>query len=347
MQSESNQINRIIVRGANWIGDAVMTLPALERLRSSFPRSHIALLASPGVAGLFDSAPFIDEIIEYRRKEDGPRAFLQTMTLMRARAFDLAALFQNAFEAALLARLGRARLRIGFAIQGRNLLLTHGLRRNPGNGARHQVYDYLDIVAECERVCLGGNLLSSNTNPLPTLTAGPAQRRTAESLLRSFGGDSNSGPLIALNAGATNSRAKRWPEDRFAALADQLIGSLDARIVFIGAPSEREGAERIILQMKRRGAVNLAGETGLDGLVGALDACDMLISNDTGPRTYRGRPWTPGADDLRSNQRIRDRAAWSTRGIDSRRGRRMRAMYAARLPDRSSLYDTNRAVRGF
>ena len=282
MQPDSNQINRIIVR-ANWIGDAVMTAPALGRLRSSFSRSHIALLATPGVAGLFEDSPFIDEVIEYRRKEDGTRAFLETMKLMRARAFDLAALFQNAFEAALLAWLGGARLRVGFAAQGRSLLLTHGLRRGPERRNRHQIHDYLDIVAECERVCLGGNPPSQISDTLPSLIAGPARRRAAESLLRRFGGDSNSRPLVALNAGATNSRAKRWPEDRFAALADQLIAALDARIVFIGAASERDGAERIIQQMKRRGAINLAGETSLAELIGALDVCDLLISNDTGP----------------------------------------------------------------
>lgn len=276
-------IDRIIVRGANWIGDAVMTLPALERLRSSFPRSHIALLATPLTTGLFESSPFVDEVIEYRRREDGARAFLETVRLMRARRFDLAALFQNAFEAALLARLGGAPVRIGFAAQGRGPLLTHKLHRGPQHSDRHQIHDYLDIVAECERVCLGWNLESQVSNPLPSLTASPAQRQAAESLLRRAGVDSNSRPLVALNAGATNSRAKRWPEDRFAALADRLIESLDSRIVFIGAASEHDGAERIIRQMKRRGAINLAGETGMTELIGALDACDLLISNDTGP----------------------------------------------------------------
>src|SRR5262245_64550094 len=155
MCPESNQINRIIVRGANWIGDAVMTLPALERLRSSFPRSHIALLAEPLTRGLFEASPFVDEVIEYRRKEDGPRAFLEAVKMMRARRFDLAALFQNAFEAALLSALGGASLRVGFAAQGRGLLLTHRLHRAPRRGARHQVHDYLDIVAECEIVAEG------------------------------------------------------------------------------------------------------------------------------------------------------------------------------------------------
>jgi heptosyltransferase II len=276
MQPGLIQINRIIVRGANWIGDAVMTLPALERLRASFPGSHIALLATPLTTGLFESSPFVDEVIEYRRKEDGARAFIEAVRLMRARRFDLAALFQNAFEAALLARLGGARRRIGFVAQGRGPLLTNKLRRGPRHCGRHQVHDYLDIVAECERVGLGGGLESrisslkpQVSSPLPSLTASPAQRRAAEALLRSAGVDSDSRPLVALNAGATNSRAKRWPEDRFAALADRLIEAL--------------GAERIIRQMKRRGAINLAGETGLAELIGALDACDLLVSNDTGP----------------------------------------------------------------
>jgi len=283
-------INRIIVRGANWIGDAVMTLPALERLRSSFPRSHIALLATPLTTGLFESSSFVDEVIEYRRREDGSRAFVEAVRLMRARRFDLAALFQNAFEAALLARLGGAPVRIGFAAQWRGPLLTHNLRRGQRSGGRHQVHDYLDVVAECERACLGGNVESRTSNlepqipnPLPSLTASPAQRLAADALLRRAGADSNTGPLVALNAGATNSRAKRWPEDRFAALADRLMESLGSRVVFIGAASERDAAERIIRQMKRRGAVNLAGATDMAELIGALDACDLLISNDTGP----------------------------------------------------------------
>jgi len=283
MQPESNQIRRIIVRGANWIGDAVMTTPALERLRASFPQSHIALLATPLTTGLFESSPFVDEVIEYRRKEDGTRAFLQTMKLMRARAFDLAVLFQNAFEAALLAWMGGAALRIGFTEQGRGPLLTHKLHRGSRRRNRHQIHDYLDVVAECERVCLGGNFQSQISNPLPFLIVSPAQRQAAESLLRRFGVNSNSRPLVALNTGATNSRAKRWPEDRFAALADQLVEALAARIVFIGAASERDGAERIIQRMKQRDAISLAGETSMAELIGALDACDLLISNDTGP----------------------------------------------------------------
>src|SRR5262249_44738900 len=156
----------------------------------------------------------------YRRRENGARAFIETMRRMRARRFDLAALFQNAFEAALLAKLGGAKLRIGFAGQGRGGVLTHSLRRGPERRNRHQIHDYIDIVAECERVCLGGDFRSQISTPNPSLIASPAERRAAESLLPRSADASNPRPVIALNAGATNSRAKRWPEDRFAALAD-------------------------------------------------------------------------------------------------------------------------------
>jgi heptosyltransferase-2 len=272
-----------------------MTAPALERLRASFPQAHIALLAPPAAAGLFENSPFIDEVIAYRRKEDAPSAFLETVRLLRARRFDLAALFQNAFEAALLVWVGGVPLRVGFAEQGRGLLLTHRLRRGHGHRNRHQAHDYLEVVGECERVCLGALSRDSIVTPLPSLWANSAQRQAAKSLLRSFhnGRDGRNGrdgdmdsaprPLIALNAGATNSRAKCWPEDRFAALADQLADALGAQIVFIGAGAERDRAARIIQRMKREGALNLAGKTSMAELIGALDLCDLLVSNDTGP----------------------------------------------------------------
>jgi lipopolysaccharide heptosyltransferase II len=283
MRPNGNRIERVLVRGTNWIGDAVMTTPALERLRSSFPQSQITLLATPWTMGLFENSKFFDQIIEYHRREAGFKAFIAAVSEIRARRFDLALLFQNAFEAALLAWMGGARLRIGFAGQGRGLLLTHQLDRGPEHRNRHQVHDYLDLVAECERVCFGQEPRPVTEKPKPSLTASTTQRGAAHTLLQSLGIYPNSRPLIALNAGATNSQAKCWPEDRFAALADRLVGELNGQVVLIGAPSERDIAENIIRQMKSRGAVNLAGRTRMAELIGLLDACDLLVSNDTGP----------------------------------------------------------------
>lgn len=270
------------MRGTNWLGDAVMSAPALARLRASFPQAQIVLLAPPRAAEVFAGSSLIDEVIIYRRREKGVRAFLGAVRELRRRRFDLAVLFQNAFEAALLARAGGARVRVGFDTQGRGLLLTHRLKPGEHQRNRHQTHDYLDLVAECERVCLSG-LVPAQSN-VPGLTAQPAQLDAAARLLRTHGIRDDGRPLVVLNAGATNSRAKCWPEDRFAALADRLVKELGAQILFIGAGSERENAARIAAQMEAgTGAINLAGETTIAELIGLLARCDLLVTNDTGP----------------------------------------------------------------
>jgi heptosyltransferase-2 len=283
-------VERIFIRGTNWLGDAVMTTPALRRLRSSFPAAHIALLATPRTADLFTAAPFVDEVIVYRRREEGVRAFTQAVKLMRERRFDLALLFQNAFEAALLASLGGARMRVGYAMQGRGALLTHRLRHTPAHRNRHQTHDYLDIVIAAERAC--GLEFNPEKDITPSLIATESHRAAARLLFHRHGIPTEAicnpqsaicNPLIALNTGATNSRAKCWPADRFAALADQLIESLSAQIILIGAPSERANAESVIARMKHTGAINLAGETSLIELIGTLAYSALLVTSDTGP----------------------------------------------------------------
>jgi heptosyltransferase II len=283
MSATAVRIERILVRGANWIGDAVMSTPALQRLRASFPHAHITLLATPLTAGLFEESPYFNEIIEYNRRAEGARALIETSRTIHARNFDIAVLFQNAFEAALLAWLGRARMRIGFSEQGRGILLTGRLHRDRRRRDRHQVHDYMEIVAECERACFGREENPATGNPVPIMTASQMQLTAARALLQSSGIEPGGGPLIALNPGATNSRAKCWGEDQFASLADRLKVELHGRIVLIGAPSERDHAERVLRQINSPGVINLAGKTSIKQLVGLLDLCDLLVSNDTGP----------------------------------------------------------------
>ncbi|MFN0086898.1 MAG: lipopolysaccharide heptosyltransferase II [Blastocatellia bacterium] len=283
MKPETHKPERILVRGTNWIGDAVMSAPALRRLRASFPHSRISLLAPQRTAALFEGAPYLDEILVYRRSEDGVGVFFEFVRELRARRFDLAALFQNAFEAALLAWLGGARMRIGYAEQGRGRLLTHRLHRGPGHRNRHQVNDYLDITAECERAFGIEPPAMPDSARWPMLRASEAQTAAAGPLVRRLTAGPGAGPLIALNAGSTNSRAKCWPPERFAALADRLIEQSGARIVMIGAAAERESAQAVLDRMTRSGGVNLAGETTMAELFGLLAACDLLVSNDTGP----------------------------------------------------------------
>lgn len=275
----NSDVKKILVRGTNWLGDAVMTIPAMLRLRESFPQAHITLLAPPRAAEIFTGFPQVDEIVLYRRKEEGKKAFLQTMQRLRHERFDLAILFQNAFEAALLAFLGGAKLRIGFDTQGRGFLLSHKLNPPPRN--RHQTNDYLDLVIEAERACLGAS--AENIQRFPTMTAQTSQLISASSLLENYG-INGAHKLIILNAGATNSRAKCWSENYFAELADRMVSEFDAKIILIGAGSERENAKRVIAQMLHpTSAINLAGKSTIPELIGILAKADLVITNDTGP----------------------------------------------------------------
>ena len=290
----NSDIKKILVRGTNWLGDAVMTIPAMLRLRESFPNSRITLLAPPRAAEIFTGFPQVDEIILYRRKEEGEKAFLETTQRLRRERFDLAILFQNAFEAALLAFLGNVKLRIGFDTQGRGFLLTHKLNKPAAN--RHQTNDYLDLVIEAERTCIQNrahiNPVQTRVNPpnppdppsIPVMTAQASQLSSASNLLRQFGIQNGNNKLIVLNAGATNSRAKCWPENYFAELADRMVHELDAKIILIGAGAERENAERVIAQMKHpTSALNLAGKSTIPELIGILAKANLVITNDTGP----------------------------------------------------------------
>ncbi len=290
-----SNVKKILVRGTNWLGDAVMTIPAMLRLRESFPNARITLLAPPRAAEIFTGFPQVDEIVLYRRKEEGKKAFIETMQRLRREQFELAILFQNAFEAALLAFLGNAKLRIGFDTQGRGFLLTHKLKTPLPN--RHQTNDYLDLVIEAERVShekrvmsdeenqISENLLDPpNPRSIPVMTVQDSQLSSASILLRQFGINNGDNKLIVLNAGATNSRAKCWPENYFAELADRMVHELDAKIILIGAGAERENAERVISQMKRpASALNLAGKSTIPELIGILAKANLVITNDTGP----------------------------------------------------------------
>ena len=273
---------RILVRGTNWIGDAVMSTPALQRLRESFPSSQIVLMATPLTGELFATSPWVDQFLPYRRREEGWRAFGRMVAQLRAERFDLAILFQNALEAALLVWLAGIPRRIGYEAEGRGWLLTTCLRRGPRH--RHQIHDYLDLVTASVSAAGQRSAESIDRAPLPRLGVGEQARRDADSLLRARGVEPGTGPLIALNVGATNSRAKCWPADYYARLADWLASTYGAIIVLIGGPGERALAETVASRIDRRAhVVLLAGETSLAALLGVLESCTLVVSNDTGP----------------------------------------------------------------
>jgi len=139
---------KILVRSTNWIGDAVMTTPAVRTIRDNFPESEISMLVHPWVSDVFRFSPRVDRLMLYEKKgrHKGMKGLLQLAGELRQEQFDCAILLQNAFEAALLTRLAGIPVRGGYTTDGRSLLLTHGVQKINELNKKHEVNYYQRIM---------------------------------------------------------------------------------------------------------------------------------------------------------------------------------------------------------
>jgi heptosyltransferase-2 len=271
---EKARVQRILIRATNWVGDAIMTLPALEAVRENFPGRHITVLAKPWVAPLFENHPAVDRVLVFD-KGNGFRAgffeMLKMSRIIREERFDLAILFQNAFEAALLAFLGRVKLRVGYKTDGRSLLLTHGVSLNQKALRIHQVGYYGAILRAM-------GWLAEDRDP--ALHTGREVREQAVGILKSNGIDPQDF-IVGLSPGAVFGNAKRWPPDRFAEIGDRVVEKWGAKIVVFGSGGERAICDSVCGAM-RQDALNLCGETTLKAVMGVMVLCRFFVTNDSG-----------------------------------------------------------------
>lgn len=276
--TESNKIKRIIVRGTNWVGDAMMTLPALRELRRLFPEAHITLATRSWARGLFFGAEFTDELQIQDGRGIGP--FFQQLQAWRKGQFDLAVLLTNSFESALVAALAGIPARIGYASDGRARLLTHAIELPEWRSTRHEIFYYLRIVAELEWLFTRQQTF---LEVQPNASLEVSARRTDEAryfLKRQ--GVTEDRLVIALCPGSINSRAKRWPAESYAVLADRFVDTLGGQILLVGSQQELDVAQHVARRMHNKPLV-LTGKTDIAQLVGILGLCDLLVTNDTGP----------------------------------------------------------------
>lgn len=270
---------KILVRGTNWIGDAVMSIPALRELRRIFPDPRITLHTRSWADGLFRDASFIDDLVTYDRHKWSIKDVVDNSDFLKADGFDLAILFPNSFESALTTFLTRVPRRIGYNKDLRGLLLTDPVAVPEWKNRRHEVFYYLNLIAEVEKRVLGRETVMSAV-PDISLEVSDERRFAAQDKLGSLGID----PLkqtVALGVGSTNSRAKRWPAENFACVADMLLDEADVNVVLVGSNEERDVADRVF-ELSNFKPVNLAGRTDLAEAVATLAAVDLLISNDMG-----------------------------------------------------------------
>jgi len=269
----------IVVRGTNWIGDAVMSIPALRYLRRVFPDAHISLHTRSWAKGLFEDADFIDEVLPFDKEKNSLQTVRQEARIWRERKFDLAVLFTNSFQTALLSKLGKVKTSFGYRNEGRSFLLTNPVDKPDWKNERHEVYYYLNLVSEIEKHFFDEVSLGEDEIDI-SLPISPERKSNALEILENLGIDLSK-KAVALGVGSTNSRAKRWGAENYALLNDKIREELDANVVLIGSSNElditRQVADNSIFK-----PFILTGATSLDEAIGILSQVDLLVSNDMG-----------------------------------------------------------------
>jgi heptosyltransferase-2 len=266
---------RIVVLSPNWLGDAVMALPAIADLRRRFPAAHLAVAARGSVAPMFELAPGVDVVLTLTWKGrvlDRAGLHADASTLRDARC-DAAVLLPNSMASAWLVRHAGVPERWGYAADFRAPLLTRAVPKP--KGSRHQARYYQHLT----------EALGAPAGPLePVLTAHADDVAAARTLLTARGWDGVR-PLVALAPGAAYGHAKRWPPERYAALVSTLVTSHGATCVLVGAQVDA-GATRQVQELAapeaRARVIDVAGATTLRTLAGVLASAGACVSNDSG-----------------------------------------------------------------
>ena len=279
---------KILVRATNWVGDAVMSIPALRAIRGRWPNAEIVILARPWVADLYRGQGCADRILIYDN-QGKHKCFWGRERLalaLRREKFDVAVLFQNAFDAAWIAWRARVPERIGYARHGRSWLLTRAIPIPArGEAPAHEAYDYLELLRRA------GWLERLPRIEEISIAVPEEDRKKALERLLAAGVRKNT-VRIAFASGAAYGSAKCWEPERYAELADRLISAFDADVILFGAPQESGMAARIALAMRNH-ACNLVGATQIGELPALLSTCRLFIGNDSGAMHVAGAVGVP------------------------------------------------------
>jgi heptosyltransferase II len=307
------QPRRILVRGVNWLGDAVMTTPALLRLREKFPAAHITLLTPEKLKDLWLNHPAVNEIISFVPGE----SVFSIGKKLRAGKFDLALVLPSSPRSAIEVYFGGIPRRIGYSRPWRNFFLTQtvapragavkmhkrseseirqlvaddGSQRHNTNGhvlpnaatTAHQIHEYLHLAAA----------LGANPGPLPPQLFVAAEE--IETTKNKFGVDKISNPIFGLNPGAEYGPTKRWPIEKFIATAREIQQRTNCLWILFGGKSDLQLCERIEseTQNSKLKTQNFCGKTSLRELMSLLKLCRVLLTNDTGPMHVAAALGTP------------------------------------------------------
>jgi heptosyltransferase-2 len=258
----------LVVRTPNWLGDCLVSLPAMYKLRQLVPQgAGLFVVCRKSVASLWESVSWIDQVVVLKANH--------ASTADRRRIRDLGAgvavVLPNSFSSAFDMWHCGIPVRIGRAGNARNWLLTHtlpALHRPEGRAKHHQVANYLEIPAALG--WLGWDVVHE-----PLVVADAAAIR------ESLGMVADRGPWLVIAPGAAYGPAKQWPVESFAEIARWWVALRGGSVAVTGTPAEAALADQASANTRGRG-LNLAGKTDLRQLMAVLSGADKVVANDSG-----------------------------------------------------------------
>ena len=273
MKPDFNKVNRILVRGVNWVGDTILTYSTVQGLKKIFPDCHLTILVQSHLVDLWKTFPSVDEIIPFQKK-GGVKSIFEDLHIsrsLRRRRFDLALILPRSFQSAFLTFWAGIPIRIGYRDEGRSLFLTHGIPRTGEVLRSHRIHYYRRLIEFIKKV---------EDFPSPHIFLREEDRRWAEQRLKEWG-LLDGGLLIGVNPGATYGLAKCWYPDRFGELGRRLSRKWKATVLLFGK-KEEESITKEISKSLGHGGIDLTGKTHLLQLAALLERCHLLVTNDTG-----------------------------------------------------------------
>lgn len=264
----------------NWVGDVVMATPALRALRDHFADATIYGIMRPYVADVVAGTDLLDEVI-LDQKTGWSRGVLPLARSLRKLSIDQAVLFTNSYRTGLASWWGGCKRRVGYAREGRGWMLTDGLLPKVDAHGRYQPSPIID-----EYNLLAVRLGTPDPGHQMELATTPDDEDQADRVWQKFDMSIHR-PVIALNPGAAFGAAKHWPVHHFVLLARMLVDRLDAQVLVLCGPKERDLAQIIVQQTDRNDVHSLAQEALTLGLTKAcIRRSDLLITTDSGPRHF-------------------------------------------------------------
>jgi len=277
-------MSTILVRTPNWLGDAILSTPAIHALREAFPKAELMAIAHRRVEEIFNKNPDLDYVFVYDPEAEhrGFFQFLRFLSTLREKRVDSSIIFPLSFSSAWMVYLAGARERIGYSTEGRGFLLTKRIPLPPNFKRKHLLDSYLEII-------LSLGIETRERRLFPPLSF--EDEKKAKTLLESEGIKEDK-TLIGINPGAKFGPAKRWFKERFILLGKEILHHFSGLIVVFGSSEERVLSEEIARSIGEK-AISLAGKTSLGTLAAIVKRCCLFISNDTGPMHLASAVGTP------------------------------------------------------